>query len=644
MRDIKKTIKKVLALSLAVMSVFYVACTKKENKDEGNFLMPPAEEKLENTLHQTVIGETSYNLVQDGKTEYKIIVSDSQRSLLAEAINEFITLFEEATGIMLSTMSDTDVTYQENSKYISLGSTNVLNESGITVDYSQLGSQGYQIETKGQSIFICGNPKGVLYGVYDVLYYLFDFETFSNKVYYIQKNVKNVSLPLFRIKEVPDIEYRIPVTGTLRFNRTAAHRMRMFDTDEIFMKGGGVHNILADIVPYSDALANEHPSWFSGDRTQLCYTAHGNETEYELLLATAVESVKRIIVDNPYHDVMSITQMDVQTWCECTTCQASEDTYGTNAAVQINFINDLTDIVNEWLEVEQNSRDVQFLFFAYHLSEIAPATKNEDGVWQSLDEQFQLNDNVAIWIAPIYEDYTRSVYDSESINMRNMFESWNTCADTYFVWTYGVYFDNYLIPLDSYSVMQDMVQYLVKYNTKFLWSQGNYNTNQNTGYDDLKAYLFSKLMWDCNSDINALISHFFKRVYREAGPIMEESFWAWRALSEEQKELGKVGTCFNSPWNKKFWTKRYLVGQLDRMEEAKKAIEIYKTSDPALYQAIYDSIVCETISPRFLLLDLFSSTFTKSELVEMKKSFQEDTNRLEFNRLAEAVVLDGYFN
>jgi hypothetical protein len=228
--------------------------------------------------------------------------------------------------------------------------------------------------------------------------------------------------------------------------------------------------------------------------------------------------------------------------------------------------------------------------------------------------------------------------------MRNMFDSWHTCADTYFVWTYGVYFDNYLIPLDSYSVMQDMVQYFVKHNVKFLWSQGNYNTNQNTGYDDLKAYLFGKLMWDCNADINALISRFFQKVYREAAPIMEKTFWAWRALSEQQRALGKVGKCFNSPWDKKYWTKRYLIGQLEKMEDAKKAIEVYKNSDPKLYQAIYDSIVCETIFPRFLLLDLFSSTFSKGDIVEMKKSFQEDTNRLEFNRLAEAIVLEGYFN
>ena len=294
MKGKKMIIKRVLACLLATTSVLCVACKKKD--PEKNFFTPPTGEQIENTVHQTVVGTTSYHLVQNGATEYKILVKESERFLLSEAINELLTLFEEATGIILSTVSDEGITYDENAKYFSLGNTNALQNAGITVDYKELGSQGYIVQTKGQSVFICGNSKGVLYGVYELLYQLFDFETFSNKIYYIEKNVANVALPLFNIKEIPDIEYRIPVTGTLRFNQTAAHRMRMFDTNEIFMRGGGVHNILADIVPYSDDLANEHPSWFSGDRTQLCYTAHGNQTEYDLLMATAVESVKRIIL------------------------------------------------------------------------------------------------------------------------------------------------------------------------------------------------------------------------------------------------------------------------------------------------------------------------------------------------------------
>ena len=223
-----------------------------------------------------------------------------------------------------------------------------------------------------------------------------------------------------------------------------------------------------------------------------------------------------------------------------------------------------------------------------------------------------------------------------------MMESWHACTETYFVWAYNIYFDNYLIPYDSYEAIQDMIKYFVSHNTKFLWAQGNYNTHQNTGYDDLKSYLFSKLMWNCNLDINALISNFFDKVYREASDIMEGTYWAWRAQSQKQKALGRNGSIYASPDEEKFWPKGYLDGQLSRMEEAKKAIEIYKESDPTLYKAIYDSIVCETISPRYLLLELYSNKFSKLGLVEFKAAFKADTNRLGFDQLSEHVGLSGY--
>ena len=80
----------------------------------------------------------------------------------------------------------------------------------------------------------------------------------------------------------------------------------------------------------------------------------------------------------------------------------------------------------------------------------------------------------------------------------------------------------------------------------------------------------------------------------------------------------------------------------DSKEDAKKAIEIYKESDPSLYQSIYDCIVCETISPRYLLLELYSNRFSKMELAAFKAEFKADTNRLGFDQRSEHVGLSGY--
>lgn len=636
-----KTSNKITAAILAAITLFsFAGCSKEETN--GEFLSPSGSNNVvSGTTHEIVVNKTEHKLVDNGSTDYKIFVSEDGKKRYADAINELQYFFEEATNIKLDVVVDNDTVWDSNAKYISLGDNSLLESAKVDVDYDTIGAQGYQIETEGKTIFICGEKRGVLYGVYETLYHLFDYETLSEKVTYIKKGIKDLGLPKFDIVESPDIEYRVPVTGTQRFDLESAHRMRMLIMEEAVMAEGGAHNVLKYIVPYNEWIDSK-PNWFSNDKTQLCYTAHGNEEEYAQMIQVAAENIKEIILRYPEQDAIGITQMDVETWCECPTCQGLEDYYGTNAASQIYFINDVTDIVNVWLEEEQGGRDVQFMIFAYHKSERAPARQNADGTWTAIDDTVKLNDNVAIWIAPLYEDYTISVHHPDSINIRTMMESWHACTNTYFVWAYNVYFDNYLIPYDSYEAVQDMIKYFVSHNTKFLWAQGNYNTHQNTGYDDLKSYLFSKLMWNCNADINALIANYFKKVYREAADIMESSFWTWRVQSQKQKALGRSGSIYAAPDEEKFWPKGYLDGQLSLMEDAKKAIEIYKESDPALYKAIYDSIVCETISPRYLLLELYSNRFSKLELAEFKAAFKADTNRLGFDQRSEHVGLSGY--
>ena len=636
-----KTLKKITACLLAALSVAMIAGCGKDKK--GGYASGSSLPNVEGTTHERYVGATNHKLLENGATGYKILVSEAQKNNFTEAINELQSIFAQATGVQLEVV--TEGLYSENAQYISLGDTDALAGSGFKADEKALGEQGYQIVTVGKSIFICGQSRGILYGVYDLLKILVDFETYTTKVSYMQTDVKNIALPDLNIKEIPDIEYRIPVTGVQLGSKVTAHRQRMQLKEEVVVGEGNAHNILKYIVPIDKQRDEEdnlnHADWFSGDRTQLCYTAHGNKEEYALMVEEAVSNIKTILDRTPKQNLMSITQMDEQTWCECDTCQALEDHYGTNAASQIFFVNEVTAKVKEWLDTEREGREVQFMFFAYHKSEAAPATQNADGSWTAIDG-IKVNDNVSVWIAPLYEDYTVSVTHPDSANIRMMMESWHAVAKSYFVWAYNVYFDNYLIPYDSYSSMQDLIKYFVSHNTKFLWVQGNWNLRQNTGYDDLKGYLFAKLMWDCNANVNELISDYFDKVYREASDVMEGTFWAWRAYSEGQREMGRSGNIYSSPDEADFWAKRYLMGQLTQMENAKALIAGYQQTNPQLYQAIYDSIVCETITLRYLLIAHHEDSFERSEFTLLKEEFKKDVNRLDFNMVGEQETMAGF--
>ena len=262
-----KKLQKITAFLLAALSVASLALVGCGDKDKrGNHLSGESLPNVEGTVHQRYVGATSYKLLNGGATEYKILVDADQRSKYVEAINELQAIFLQATGVQLEVV--TEGSYSANAKYISLGDTDALEGSGFAVDRKTIGTQGYQIKTVGQSIFICGESRGVLYGVYDLLNTLVEFETYTTTISYMQTGVKEIALPDFDIKEVPDIEYRIPVTGAQLGSKTTAHRQRMQLKEEVIVGEGNAHNILKYIIPI-DEHEKTHSDWFSGDKTQL---------------------------------------------------------------------------------------------------------------------------------------------------------------------------------------------------------------------------------------------------------------------------------------------------------------------------------------------------------------------------------------
>ena len=94
-------------------------------------------------------------------------------------------------------------------------------------------------------------------------------------------------------------------------------------------------------------------------------------------------------------------------------------------------------------------------------------------------------------------------------------------------------------------------------------------------------------MWNCNLDVNTLISNFFDKVYREASDIMEGTYWAWRLQSAKQIELGRSGSIYASPHAAKFWPQGYLTTQLENMEAAKAAkIDAFIRTLPEGYDTV----------------------------------------------------------
>ncbi|MBQ8294832.1 MAG: DUF4838 domain-containing protein [Clostridia bacterium] len=629
----------------------------------GNQSSDSSEKPLpEGGEHGGVVGETDHMLVEDGNSEYKLVIPVDADVKTKKAANEFETFFSEATDIELEVITDAQATWSDTAKYISLGNTSLLETANIEINEVELGQQGYEIRTVGQSIFVASaGGFGALYGAYDLLGHLVGYEQFTSNHYSLDTNVSELTLPNFEIKEVPDFEYRIAPYGAAFTNSVFRERMRMFHDQEVYIENAQVHTMLRTILPtkthdtsLKDKYDNgtlekdyeeEHPYWFMDSKQQLCYTAHGDPEEYEALITEIVENCKKLILSDPDHDYISLTQMDVNVWCSCNACSALKNKYGTNAASQIILANDVAERVEKWLEDEQVGRKIQFVIFAYHQTEKAPAIRNSDGTYSAIDEEVILRDNISVQIAPISANYIDSIYAEENVTLYNLTESWVPCAKSFCYWGYDCYFGSYLTPYNTYGSMQDAMTRLYEMNAKIVWMQGAYNLRAQTGFDDVKTYLWSKLMWNVKADVNALIQNFFDNVYQDAGQDMYNAFLQMRVGMELQKtkDLNK-GIWSQPATSVEWWDKRMLVQMLETFEVAKTKIESYQLSDLKLYQAIMDNIVKESIFPRYVLIEAYGSTYSNTELAQMKSSFRADVERLDINALSEGISTSDYFN
>ncbi|PWM75291.1 MAG: hypothetical protein DBX59_02360 [Bacillota bacterium] len=641
----KKGIKTIcLSVLCAVIGFSAVACKPAEEETKGNSQETPPIHSVAGTLHSRSIGQSGVYMLKNGVSDYRLVLPADAGGNINVAANEFTAFFMEATGYKIPWVSDADVSYTQNAHFISLGKTTVLRDAGVEVDYDTLGNQGYRIKTSGQSVFVAGSGLGVLYGVYDLLNILVGFEQYTVTYYSLDKNVGEVNLPDVDITEKPDIEYRAAPYGTTFNDKDSRRRMRCAINEEFFIEKSGAHNMLRFII--TPDVQAEHPEWLSNDKNQLCYTAHGNEEDYKALVDAVVEKCKELILkdENPDHTLFSLTQMDISVWCGCQACAALKDKYKTDAASQIILVNDVAERVERWLDEIDSERKIQFVTFAYHKTEAAPVNRKADGTFEPIDEKVTLRDNVSIWVAPINSDYVESVYADSNVNLYNTMESWAACADSFLMWGYNCYFGDYLVPFDSFGSMQDLIKYNVELNSVYFWPQGSYNLFNSTAFDNLKTYLYAKLMWNCNLDGNALTDDYFQNVYAEAGDGMKQAYYALRVQLKKQTALGRPNSLWENVAVDTYWPKSFLNNMLDVMEGAREKIEKYKTEDPVRYEQIDTEIDCETISPRYLLVALHSDSYRQSDWAELKGNFVKDVRRLNFNMLSEKTSMDAFIS
>lgn len=681
-----KRIKKWLSFALGcILMLSIVGCGKQETPLE---YVPTY-----NGTHINEVTDTDIPFIENGKTEYSLVVPQELTDVMKTAKEDFVLLFKRATGITISVVLDTGLEHNENNKYLSLGDNQLFRSTGLTVDAKELGYDGYQIFTKDKSIYMVGAyDTGSAYSIYSFFEHYFHYETYYADCVVIDTGVKNLTLKNLTVKEIPDIELRSSgmVQEVLYYRSGSedckyyANRLKStayvstwmmpfyydYDTSS---KKVFTHNT-ATILP-KGTYGSQYYQWFSNNGNQLCFSARGDAELFELM---AQEVAKKVIFSYIHYsgeraNAINISMEDNYETCSCEECQAISEYYGAESAAPCIFVNRVADIFAEWenktvtqkaltdifdekiigddavwMDVDPTPyirEDFRILFMAYNNYATAPVIYNEKkDTYTTKDDKVRLRDNVGIYWIDIEMNSQYGVLHESNIESRRSLEGWASMTDTIWCWNYATYINEQFCFYDSFNAINSSeYAFRALNNVKMQKQQISGGTDgrggRNATFRNLLVYLHYKLAWNTSLNTQELVDNFFQAMYAEAGDIMQGLFNDMRvycANMVEENDLHKKSSIYNPVDDAKYWNKQALVSWMNACDEALKKIEKYKTIDLEYYELIRGRIKTEYVSPSFLYLKYYGNEISSTEKYELVSSLKEDAIKYDLGEMADA--------
>ena len=564
---------------------------------------------------------TDRYILNNGVTDYKIVLPEESNDYEESAASELSSLFNEATGVSLQTVKDTNLTHSESAKYLSIGNTNLFKSANIEVDDEATLENGFQITTKDNTIyFVGGNRHGVLFAVYEFLFRTLGFEQYSADCYGLDKAVTDIPLYIYSVVDSPDFSYAKAEAAFMNYNAGVSLRMKSPYTYEgdvdMRIDGNAEHNSLIFVKP--ELYKEEHEGWFSyPDASQLCYVARGDEAEYKLLVETMVESLINTIKleTNKGKFSLSIGCMDNHNVCNCSECLDIREKYGCDTAQVVWFMNDCYDKLMEWFETEEGQQyysdnfRLKTTFYAEYIE--APAKYNEQTKkWEPIDDSVVFRDGVVPSVAPYHVNFQLSLEDPKNTTYYNQLKKIDAISKEMSIWWYCTNFSYYMYPYDNFSSMQENYQILYKMGVRefFDETQGAGQPGM-TGWHMFKAFLSSRFAWNIHEDQEALTNRYFEGYFMDAAEDMLKYYNSYRNFSQIQLNglVPNCGSLYCVIGLKEYWPKAIIDEWQGYVDSALEKIEKYKSTDPKTYDMLYKHITMERAFLDYVYMQFYKS-------------------------------------
>ncbi len=618
-----------------------------------NAVTETAEHFVTNGLHKVTVTDTGrkFYTEKDGlrTTEYKIVYDYNANNAKAAAfMREHIA---SALRVSIEFEKVTEgMTYTADSKVIVINTPSFFTAAGLTMPEDNLGVNGYYIKNVGNSYFIAvQNSTGVQSGAIAFLRQLIGYEMYSDDTVVYDRTADTI--PDMEIIEKPDFDIHIQGNSV---SSEAIYGMGFQSSSDIFIaiEGETWHNSL-NLLP-KDTYKSKHSKWYSTKNNELCYTAHGDDTEYKALIDEASKRMLYYINKNPNKPVICLTIEDHQSECECAECKASKEKYnGSNAAALIKFMNAINrKIQAQLLEdaggVEANKRQITILFFAYNKMERPPVKQNEvTGEWEPIDDTVICDPEVGVYIAPINAYYNQSFYHENNASAKQVIEGWGALSTKLYMWLYETNYRQYMYPLNTYDTMIETYRFCKANNAVYMMNEGQYNQGNVTHFSKLKEYFNARAEFNVNDNYADIVDDFFANYFAEAVEPMRKYFDELQAHLRylEVTSPSKVnGNIYNNMNDTSLWSFGMLNNYMKLIEEAYEKIEPLKTTNYDRYLVLQKHIKLESMFPRYALLSMYGGMYSEADRYTLRSEFKKDCGDLNITYYQETTSMDEIFS
>ena len=578
-----KLLKKSLIFLLCITMIFSVAACGDKGGDE--------------TGGKNIVADTDIVLAENGVSDYKILVPSDASMAVEYSAEEVQKYIELSTGAKLPIVKEPA---SAGDKVLSIGRTALLEGSGVKVDINELGRDGFKVVRKGNNVYICGGKdSGTAFGVFEFLHDEVGYEAYAEDAIVYDTHAK-LMVKDFDKSDKPAIPERF-MDGTMHtVDNASSYRYRFVNEYassgkytmyglETYVKGCSAH-ALHDLLPRAEYSVN-HPEWYP-DGTQLCLSKQDLFDEFIKKITEALDT------DRVGYRISLGQEDDFTRWCGCRACSDEQNRYG-GTGYWLRFCNKVVNKVEEWIAENQPGREIKYSAFAYSMGFEPPVNDNHE----LIDESCRPHEKMAIRVCTGGFCHYHAVDDPNcSINkvMLEKLQDWAKITDNFTVWGYSAEYGHYLPFFDNFSFMQSEIKtYVELLNCQNLFMEYISGSNM-TSFDYLRCYLFGKLCWNPDIDMEATINEFFKGYYGEVATEMRDIFDTYRNhVAKVDAANSTPDKCYNAAYyhadtdQKDKWTRTFV----DNMIEKVNAVldKCLALPDAERGQQLYNRILGERV-------------------------------------------------